>query len=164
MIARPRSRPSGFTLIELVLAIVIVGILAAVASSKFIGLDSEARASSLNSLASAIATGSSINQASRAVGSGSSFAVDDADMCNAASLERFSQGPLPSGLSVSASGPASCSSAAVSAVACQLSMGAEQLTAWVQCANAGLGGATGANPGLIDAPTTPGGPIDSGDT
>jgi len=39
----PRSKPSGFTLIELVLVIVVLGILAAVAVPKFLDLQTAAR-------------------------------------------------------------------------------------------------------------------------
>src|SRR5262249_15568564 len=46
------SKPSqrGFTLIELVVVIVILGILAAFAVPKFMGLEGQARASTLNSM------------------------------------------------------------------------------------------------------------------
>lgn len=44
------KRISGFTLIELVVAIVILGILSVVAAPKFLGLQSDARAAALKGL------------------------------------------------------------------------------------------------------------------
>jgi MSHA pilin protein MshA len=46
-----RSRQRGFTMIELVVVIVVLGILAAFAVPRFMGLDTQARIASVNSLA-----------------------------------------------------------------------------------------------------------------
>ena len=48
------SKQRGFTLIELVVVIVILGILAAFAVPKFMGLETQARVASLNALAGSI--------------------------------------------------------------------------------------------------------------
>jgi MSHA pilin protein MshA len=52
-----QTKPNGFTLIELVVVIIILGVLAVVAAPKFISLKSDAYASSMQGVAAAISSG-----------------------------------------------------------------------------------------------------------
>ncbi len=56
-----KKAQQGFTLIELVMVIVILGVLAAVAIPKFIDLKSDAASASVNGVAGALSSGSAIN-------------------------------------------------------------------------------------------------------
>jgi MSHA pilin protein MshA len=58
---------SGFTLIELVIVIVLLGVLSAIAVPRFVNLEDDAQRASLNSTAAALTSAMNINYAACAV-------------------------------------------------------------------------------------------------
>ena len=71
----------GFTLIELVVVLVILGILAAVAVPKFINLSGEANAAALKSVKGAVESASAINYAASVAGNANAYAISAGDSC-----------------------------------------------------------------------------------
>ena len=60
-----RSRQTGFTLIELIMVIVILGVLSAVAIPKYLDLKEDANKAAVNSVAGALSSAASVNFATR---------------------------------------------------------------------------------------------------
>jgi prepilin-type N-terminal cleavage/methylation domain-containing protein len=92
-----KKKQQGFTLIELVMVIVILGVLAATALPKFIDLSSDANTAALTGVTGSISSASAVNYAGRKARSTNGVAVTNCS--NASSLL---QGGLPSGYSVTA--------------------------------------------------------------
>ena len=93
--ARPQR---GFTLIELVMVIVIIGILAAIAIPKFVDLSGEANQAAVNGVAGALSSAAAINYAARKAGNTNGVAL--ANCSGAAAL--LQGGALPAGYSITA--------------------------------------------------------------
>lgn len=88
----------GFTLIELVMVIVIIGILAAIAIPKFVDLSGEANQAAVSGVAGALSSAAAINYAARKAGNASGVAL-----ANCSGVAALLQGAaLPTGYVITA--------------------------------------------------------------
>lgn len=103
------KQQAGFTLIELVIVIVILGILAVIAIPKFVNLSGDAQTAATNGVAAALSSANATNYAARSENAANGVAVSNCTGVAGALLG----GTLPTGytitsLAISAGTTSSC--------------------------------------------------------
>lgn len=126
-------RQKGFTLIELVVVIVILGILSAVALPKFLNLSDKANDAALAGVAGALSSAAATNYAAKSAGA-AHISVTAEDVCTS-EIGDLLQGGFPNGYSIS--GPGDCSGApeSVSCVITKDDYPDASATATILCTN-----------------------------